>query len=71
MTLEILKKSLDILVKYDKEMFYIVEENSISIGNEGLIDKMSVEDVGRLITYGWKYDHDEEFFIMTTKRTEG
>ena len=68
MTLEILKKSLDIFVKYDKDMFYIVEDKMISIGNEGLIDKMSVEDVGRLITYGWTYDHEEEFFVMIKNR---
>ena len=70
MKLNDLKQSLDIFIKYNQDMFYIVEENMISIGNEKLIEKMSTQDIGRLVRFGWTYDQEEELFVMKHKCNE-
>ena len=71
MNIEMLYKSLQIFAKYNKEMFYLFEENSMWVGDSSLLSAMSLEDVGRLTKMGWTYDRSEDMFVFYTKEPKG
>ena len=70
MSIDTLQKSLQIFAKYDKDLFYLLEKDMMSVGSEGLIDEMLSDDIGELIRMGWSYNSDDEFFSFTKKRNK-